>query len=156
MLFLTARSDDANSAEFWDIASCGIWKCSRERVRWTAAIKGNVIFCLGVWVRQRTDQDWGSHEEVIKGVVQQVEAGGRVEICITHQLAGEQSLSGAAAQEAPHLAVGHVHSVGQHLPTQTRTTSAKKPGQSVIEQEKHLKHKRLSWADVVFVVSVAF
>lgn len=107
-------------------------------------------------MRQRTDQDWGSHEEVIKGVVQQVEAGGRVEICITHQLACEQRLSGAAAQEASHLAVGLVHSVGQYLPTQTTTTSAKKPGQSVTEHEKHLKNNQLSCADIVFVVSAAF
>lgn len=65
------------------------------------------------------DQDWGSHEEIIEGVVQQVEAGGGVQICISHQLTGKQRLSGTAAQEAAHLAVGHVHSVGQHLQTQT-------------------------------------
>ncbi len=82
------------------------------------------FFCAGVWVRERTDQDWWGHEEVIEGVVQQIEAGGGVKICIAHQLAGKQRLSGAAAQEAAHLAIGHVHSVGQHL--QTRTKSAKK------------------------------
>ncbi|TNN71337.1 hypothetical protein EYF80_018415 [Liparis tanakae] len=57
------------------------------------------------WVGERADQDWGSHEEVIKGVVQQVDAGGGVEIRVTHQLAGEQRLSGAAAQQAAHLAL---------------------------------------------------
>lgn len=68
---------------------------------------------------ETTDQDWGSHEEIIEGVVQQVEAGGGVEVCISHQLAGEQRLSGAAAQEAARLSIGHVQSVGQHLQTQT-------------------------------------
>lgn len=51
--------------------------------------------------------------------MQQVEAGGRVHVGVTHQLAGEQRLPGAAAQEAAHLTVGHVHPVGQHLRTRT-------------------------------------
>lgn len=72
-----------------------------------------------VRLRDRTYQHRGRHEEVIKGVVQQVDAGGRVQVCVAHQLAGEQRLPGAAAQEAAHLAVGHVQSVGQHLRTQT-------------------------------------
>lgn len=62
-----------------------------------------------------TDQDRRSHEEVIEGVVQQVNAGGGVQICIANQLAGKQCLCVAAAQEAAHLAVGNVHSVGQNL-----------------------------------------
>lgn len=52
--------------------------------------------------------------------MQQVEAGGRVQVCVAHQLAGEQRLPGAAAQEAAHLTVGHVHPVGQHLRTRTK------------------------------------
>lgn len=49
--------------------------------------------------------------------MQQVEAGGRVQVCVTHQLAGEERLPGATAQEAAHLTVGYVHPVGQHLRT---------------------------------------
>lgn len=95
--------------------------------------------CLfSVHVRERADQDWRSHEEVIEGVVQQVDAGGGVKICITHQLAGKQCLSGAAAQEASHLAIGHVHPVGQHLQTQT-IMSAKPHGQSVTRQGNNLR-----------------
>lgn len=55
--------------------------------------------------------------------MQQVEAGGRVQVCVTHQLAGEQRLPGATAQEAAHLTVGHVHPVGQQLRTKTESTS---------------------------------
>lgn len=98
--------------------------------------------------RRTTDQDWGSHEEVIEGVVQQVDAGGRVEICITHQLAGKQRLPGAAAQEAAHLPVRHVHSVGQHLQKKAATTSAKQPGKTPETQP-------LSLADVSLLVSGA-
>lgn len=97
------------------------------------------LVCLfSVCVREWADQDWRSHEEVTKGVVQQVDTSGRVKICITHELAGKQRLSGAAAQEASHLSVGHVHPVGQHLPTQT-TTSAKQHWQSVSRKENHLR-----------------
>lgn len=81
------------------------------------------LVCI-FWVRGRPDQDWRSHEEVIKGVVQQADTGGGVKICITHELAGKQGLPGATAQEASHLSVWHIHPVGQHLPTQT-TASAK-------------------------------
>lgn len=70
--------------------------------------------------RKAADQDWRSHEEIVAGEVQQVEAGGGVEVCVAHQLAGEQRLPGAAAQEAAHLTVGHVHPVGQHLHTSTK------------------------------------
>lgn len=70
--------------------------------------------------RNAADQDWRSHEEIVGGEVQQVEAGGGVEVCVAHQLAGEQRLPGAAAQEAAHLTVGHVHPVGQHLRTGTK------------------------------------
>lgn len=93
---------------------------------------------MRVGERGRADQDWGSHEEVINGVVQQVDAGGGVEIRVTHQLAGEQRLSGAAAQQAAHLAVRRVHSVGQHLQTHTQqTTAAVTPGLSVELTQRH-------------------
>lgn len=116
VLLVTVSSDEAKSAEVWDATSWGIWQSSRERRE-----KGRheKLSLQGFGLRGGTYQDCGSHEEVIEGVVQQVDAGGRVQICIAHQLAGKQRLSGAAAQEAAHLAVGHVQSVGQHLPTQT-------------------------------------
>lgn len=86
--------------------------------------KAQFCFCAG----GATDQDWGSHEQVIDGVVQQVEEGGRVQIGVTHHLAGEQRLPGGAAQEAAHLAVGDVHPVGQHLQTGAGAASAEPRG----------------------------
>ena len=117
-LVTAVSSDEAKSAEFWDDASWGIWnsesemKNDRHHKLW---IYMDLFSCAGVWTRETTDQDWRSREEIIEGVVQQVDAGGGVKICITHQLASEQRLSGTAAQEAAHLAVGYVHPVGQHL-----------------------------------------
>lgn len=73
------------------------------------------------------DQDRRSQEQVIGGVVQQVEAGGRVHVGVSHQLAGEQRLPGAAAQQAAHLAVGHVHPVGQHLRRRTDNPTSSAP-----------------------------
>lgn len=101
----------------------------REGVRWESDRHDQDEDVFPVWPRVMTDQDRRSHEEVIEGVVQQVHAGGGVKICITHQLAGEQRLSGAAAQEAAHLAVGQVHSVGQHLHNADTTTSRANPGE---------------------------
>lgn len=57
---------------------------------------------------------WGS-EQVTEGVVEQVDAGGRVQVCVTHELAGKQSLSGATPQQAAHLPIGQIHPIGHHL-----------------------------------------
>lgn len=54
-------------------------------------------------------------EQVAEGVVQQVDEGGGVQVSVTHHLGGEQSLSGAAAEKAPHHAVAHVHVVRDFL-----------------------------------------
>lgn len=94
------------------------------------------------------DQHRRSQEQVIGGVVQQVEAGGRVHVGVSHQLAGEQRLPGAAAQEAAHLAVGHVHPVGQHLRTRTdNPTSSAPPTPQRSPRGAHL-HPQLDQADV--------
>lgn len=87
--------------------------------------------------------------------MQQVEAGGRVHVGVTHQLAGEQRLPGAAAQEAAHLTVGHVHPVGQHLRARTKApTSAKRLQRLPPPQETHL-HPQLNHADVGAVYAAA-
>lgn len=54
-------------------------------------------------------------EEVAEGVVQQVDEGGGVQVGVTHDLGGEQGLPGAAAEEATHHAVAHVHVVCHFL-----------------------------------------
>lgn len=89
-------------------------------------------------------QDWRSHEEIVGGEVQQVEAGGGVEVCVAHQLAGKQRLPGAAAQEAAHLTVGHVHPVGQHLHTST------KKGR---HHQRRPKTRRLPTEELTFILS---
>lgn len=82
------------------------------------------------WRREDIDQNWGSHEEVIKGVLQQVDPGGGVQVCISNQLAGKQCLRVSAAQEAAHLTVGNVHSVGQNLQNNTRLSCRHDPSVS--------------------------
>lgn len=74
--------------------------------------------------KEKTDQDWRRQEEVVKGVVQQVTAGRRVKICVTHQLTGEQCLPGTAAQQAAHLTVGRVHFLGQRLQVGTKASES--------------------------------
>lgn len=66
-----------------------------------------------------THQDVGSSEEVAEGVIQQVDEGGRVEVRVAHHLAGEEGLPRAAAEQAPHHPVAHVHVV-RHFLQQTR------------------------------------
>lgn len=91
-------------------------------------LRGDGCVCCG-WA---TDQHRRGHEQVIEGVVQQVEAAGGVQVRVTHQLAGEQRLSGAAAQETPHLSVGHVHPVGQQLQEDEDTLKLTGPARSLI------------------------
>lgn len=60
-------------------------------------------------------QDGGCPEEVTEGVVEEVEEGGGVEVRVAHQLAGKQRLARAAAEEAAHLPVAHIHLVCDFL-----------------------------------------
>lgn len=64
-----------------------------------------------------THKDVCGSEEVAEGIVEQVDEGSCVEICIAHHLGGEQSLSGAAAEKATHHAVAHVHVMCDFLKT---------------------------------------
>ena len=61
-----------------------------------------------------------SSEQVAEGVVQQVDEGGGVQVSVAHHLGGEQGLPGAAAEEATHHAVAHVHVVCDFLNHQRR------------------------------------
>ena len=54
-------------------------------------------------------QDVGSSEEVAEGVIEQIDEGGCIEVSVPHHLAGEEGLSGAAAEQAPHHPIAHVH-----------------------------------------------
>lgn len=65
-------------------------------------------------------------EEVAEGIVEQVDEGSCVEICIAHHLGGEQSLSGAAAEKATHHAVAHVHVMCDFLKTRRIIKKIKK------------------------------
>lgn len=67
-----------------------------------------------------THQDMGGSEEVAEGVVEEVDEGGCIEISIAHHLAGKQGLPRAAAEEAPHHPVAHVHVVGHFLQAKGR------------------------------------
>lgn len=67
-----------------------------------------------------THQDVGGSEEVAEGVVEEVDEGGCIEISIAHHLAGKQGLPRAAAEEAPHHPVAHVHVVGHFLQAKGR------------------------------------
>jgi hypothetical protein len=57
----------------------------------------------------------GSSEEVAEWVVQQVDERGRIEICIAHHLAGKECLPGAAAEQASHHPIAHVHVMSYFL-----------------------------------------
>lgn len=70
--------------------------------------------------RSATHQDVGGSEEVAEGVVEEVDEGGCIEISIAHHLAGKQGLPRAAAEEAPHHPVAHVHVVGHFLEAKSR------------------------------------
>lgn len=62
-----------------------------------------------------THQNVGSSEEVAEGVVEEVDEGGCIEVSVAHHLAGKQCLPRAAAEEAPHHPVAHIHVVGHFL-----------------------------------------
>lgn len=62
----------------------------------------------------------GGSEEVAEGVVEEVYEGGCIEISIAHHLAGKQGLPRAAAEEAPHHPVAHVHVMGHFLQAKGR------------------------------------
>jgi len=66
-------------------------------------------------------QDVGGSEEVAEGVVEEVDEGGCIEIGIAHHLAGKQGLPRAAAEEAPHHPVAHVHVMGHFLQAKGRS-----------------------------------
>lgn len=57
----------------------------------------------------------GSSEEVAEWVVQQVDERGRIEISIAHHLAGKECLPGAAAEQASHHPIAHVHVMSYFL-----------------------------------------
>lgn len=54
-------------------------------------------------------QDRGSPEEVAEGVIEEVDEGGSVEVCVAHQLVGKECLTRATAEQAAHLPIAHVH-----------------------------------------------
>lgn len=62
-----------------------------------------------------THQNVGGSEEVAEGVVEEVDEGGCIEVSIAHHLAGKQRLPRAAAEEAPHHPVAHIHVVRHFL-----------------------------------------
>lgn len=63
----------------------------------------------------------GSSEEVAEGVVEEVDEGGCIEISVAHHLAGKKGLPRAAAEEAPHHPIAHVHVVGHFLQAKGRS-----------------------------------
>lgn len=67
-----------------------------------------------------THQDMGGSEEVAERVVKEVDEGGCIEVGVAHHLAGKQGLPGAAAEEAPHHPVAHVHVMGHFLQAKDR------------------------------------
>lgn len=70
--------------------------------------------------RSATHQDVGGSEEVAEGVVEEIDEGGCIEISVAHHLAGKQGLPRAAAEEAPHHPIAHVHVVGHFLEAKGR------------------------------------
>lgn len=70
---------------------------------------------LPIALETATHQDMGGSEEVAEGVVEEVDEGGCIEISVAHHLAGEQGLPRAAAEEAPHHPIAHVHVMGHFL-----------------------------------------
>lgn len=62
-----------------------------------------------------THQNVGGSEEVAEGVVEEIDEGGCIEVSVAHHLAGKQRLPRAAAEEAPHHPVAHIHVVGHFL-----------------------------------------
>lgn len=57
---------------------------------------------------------WGP-ENVAERIIEEVHEGGGIEVCVAHQLIGEECLTGATVEEASHLPVTHVHLVGDFL-----------------------------------------
>lgn len=70
--------------------------------------------------RSATHQDVGGSEEVAEGVVEEIDEGGCIEISVAHHLAGKQGLPRAAAEEAPHHPIAHVHVMGHFLEAKGR------------------------------------
>lgn len=68
-----------------------------------------------MWGAGAAYQDGGCPEEVAEGIVEEVDEGGGVEVRVAHQLVGEEGLARAAAEEAAHLPVAHVHLVRDFL-----------------------------------------
>ena len=62
-----------------------------------------------------THQHVGGSEQVAEGVVEHVDEGRGVQVGVAHHLRGEQRLPRAAAEQASHHAVAHVHVVGHFL-----------------------------------------
>lgn len=54
-------------------------------------------------------QDRGCPEEVAEGIVEEVDEGGGIKVCVAHQLVGKERLARATAEEAAHLPIAHVH-----------------------------------------------
>lgn len=68
-----------------------------------------------MWGAGAAYQDGGRPEEVAEGIVEEVDEGGGIEVRVAHQLVGEEGLARAAAEEAAHLPVAHVHLVRDFL-----------------------------------------
>lgn len=62
----------------------------------------------------------GSSEEVAEWVIQQIDERRCVEVSITHHLTGKERLPGAAAEQASHHPVAHVHVMRHFLKQRTR------------------------------------
>lgn len=85
-----------------------------------------------------THQDVRGSEEVAEGVVEEVDEGGRVEVGVAHHLAGKQRLPGAAAEQAAHHPVAHVHVVGHFLRAKGRLDPGRARGSAAPRQHRGL------------------